>query len=134
HQVVVVRKKKQRGRKRQKRRLRIAAVSEAAPGSEHDKKVYDRSRLQLRRGGRGYGDSGSPGSGLQTPTKRAPKGRVSERQRRRNRRLGRKRIAAEHGIGKMKIWRIAADKYRNPRRRHTLVMKNVAGLHNRMYA
>ena len=32
----------------------------------------------------------------------------------------------------MKIWRIAAD--RNPRRQHTLMFENVAGLHNRMFA
>ena len=48
--------------------------------------------------------------------------------------MGRKRVAVEHGIGKMKVWRVAAERWRNPRRRHTLVMKNVAGLHNRMYA
>ena len=46
----------------------------------------------------------------------------------------RKRIAAEHGIGKMKIWRIAAERYRNPTRRHTLILKNVAGLHNLMFS
>jgi hypothetical protein len=32
------------------------------------------------------------------------------------------------------VWRVAAERWRNPRRRHTLVMKNVAGLHNRMFA
>jgi hypothetical protein len=32
------------------------------------------------------------------------------------------------------VWRIAAERYRNPRRRRTLIMKNVAGLHNRMFA
>jgi hypothetical protein len=46
----------------------------------------------------------------------------------------RRRIVAEHGIGKMKVWRVAAERYRNPVRRHTLIMKNVAGLHNLMYA
>jgi len=40
----------------------------------------------------------------------------------------------EHGIGKMKVWRIAAERYRNPRRCHTLMMKNIAGLHNLMFA
>ena len=48
--------------------------------------------------------------------------------------VSRRRIVAEHGIGKMKIWRIASERYRNPNRRHTLIMKNVAGLHNLMYA
>ena len=48
--------------------------------------------------------------------------------------MSRRRVVAEHGIGKMKVWRIAAERYRNPRRRHTLIMKNVAGLHNLMFA
>ena len=34
----------------------------------------------------------------------------------------------------MKIWRIAAERFRNPIRRHTLIIKNVAGLHNLMFA
>jgi hypothetical protein len=46
----------------------------------------------------------------------------------------RRRIVAEHGIGKMKVWRIAAERYRNPDRRHTLIMKAVAGLHNLLFA
>src|SRR5881394_2640298 len=41
HQVVVVRKRKPSGRRGQKRRVRIAAVSGAFPGRTHDKKVYD---------------------------------------------------------------------------------------------
>ena len=48
--------------------------------------------------------------------------------------MSRRRIVAEHGIGKMKIWRIAAERFRNPSRRHTLILKNVAGLHNLMFA
>ena len=48
--------------------------------------------------------------------------------------VSRRRIVAEHAIGKMKVWRIAAERYRNPVRRHTLIMKNVAGLHNLMFA
>ena len=57
----------------------------------------------------------------------------SDEEKRANRGLAKERIVAEHGIGKMKIWRITADRYRNPPRRHTVMMKNVAGLHNRMY-
>lgn len=34
----------------------------------------------------------------------------------------------------MKVWRIASEQYRNPVRKHTLVMKNVAGPHNPMDA
>ncbi len=37
-------------------------------------------------------------------------------------------------IGKRKIWRIVADRIRNPRRKHTVIMKNVAGRHNLMFS
>ncbi len=134
HQVVVVRKKKRPGRGRPRpRKVRIAAVSAAAPGSTHDKKVYDRSGLELPAGVPGAGDTGYLGTGLRVPT-RKPRGRpLTRRQKAGSRRLARRRVVVEHGIGKMKVWRIAADRSRNPRSRHTLMMKNVAGLHNRMF-
>ena len=134
HQVVVVRKRKRPGRGGPRpRKVRIAAVSGAAPGSTHDKKVYDRSRLELPPGVPGAGDTAYLGTGLRVPARR-PRGRpLTRRQKAGNRRLARRRVAVEHGIGKMKVWRIAADRYRNPRPRHTLMLKNVAGLHNRMF-
>lgn len=138
NQIVVVRKRKQAGRRKagqkQKRRLRVAAVSPTAPGKMHDKKVYDRTRTIVPPGVARVGDTGYQGTTLRTPVKRQRGQKLSRRQRRGNRRLSRRRIAAEHGIGKMKIWRIAAERYRNPVRRHTLVIKNVAGLHNLMFS
>jgi hypothetical protein len=134
HQVVVVRKKTRPGRGGpRKRKVRIAAVSGAAPGAMHDKKVYDRSRLDFPAGVPGTGDTAYQGTRLRVPT-RKPRGRpLAARLKAGNRRVARRRIVVEHGIGKMKVWRSAADKYRNPRSRHTLVMKNVAGLHNRVF-
>jgi len=133
-QVVVVRRRKRPGRGGDRRRLRIAAVSATFPGSVHDKKVFDRTRVVIPEGATGYGDTAYLGTGLKTPRRKPPKGQLTARQRAGNRRVGRKRVAAEHGIGKLKVWRVAAERWRNPRRRHTLVMKNVAGLHNRMFA
>ena len=117
----------------EKQKVRIKAVSKAARGRVHDKKVYDRSRLQIPAGVPKSGDSGYQGSDLRVPEKKPRKGSLSDEETRSNRRLAKERMAAEHGIGKRKIWRIAADRYRNPPRRHTVMMKNVAGLHNRMY-
>ncbi len=130
HQVVVTRKRKAPGGKQ---RVQIKAVSKAAQGRVHDKKVYDRSRLRIPKGVPKSGDSGYQGSDLQVPKKKPRSGQLSDEERRANRRLAKERIVAEHGIGKVKIWRIAADRYRHPPRRHTVMMKNVAGLHNRMY-
>ena len=134
HQVVVVRKRKAPGRAGQRRRVRIAAVSRAFPGKTHDKKVYDRTGVVCPRGVRRTGDTAYIGTGLLTPRKKPRGGRLTARQKAGNRRVSRRRIVVEHGIGKMKVWRIAAERYRNPRRRHTLIIKNVAGLHNLMYA
>jgi hypothetical protein len=138
HQVVVVRKRKRPGPapggRSKPRKVRVAAVSPARGGRVHDKRVYDRTRTVRPPDVPGTGDLGYQGTSPRHPHRKPPKGKLTPRQRRGNRRLSRRRVVAEHAIGKMKIWRVAADRYRNPLRRHTLVMKNIAGLHNMMYA
>ncbi len=130
----MVRVRKRPGRCGDRRRLRVAAVSPTFPGSVHDKEVFDRARVAIPGGATGYGDTAYFGTGLTTPRRKPPEGPLTPRQKAGNRRVGRKRVAVEHGIGKRKAWRIAGERWRNPRRRHTLMTKNVAGLHNRMFA
>ena len=65
HQVVVVRK----------RTVRVAAVGKAAPGTTHDKRMYDRSRLELPDGVQGTGDSGYQGTDLEVPHRKPRGGR-----------------------------------------------------------
>jgi len=134
HQVVVVRRRKRPGRRGQPRRVRIAAVSPAFPGRTHDKRVFDRAPVRAPAGVKRFGDTAFLGTGLRTPMRKPKGGALTARQRRGNRRLARRRVVAEHGIGKMKVWKVVADRYRGPRRRHTLIFKNVAGLHNLMFA
>jgi len=43
------------------------------------------------------------------------------------------RIVVEHGIGKMKIWQILTQRFRNKRKDHTIIFKNIAGLQNLMF-
>ncbi len=133
-QVVVVRRRKPPGPGIKPRRVRIAAVSESAPGRVHDKRLYDAARVVAPPDVKRTGDTAYLGTDLETPTRRPRGGVLSARQEAGNRRVARRRIVAEHGIGKMKVWRIASERYRNPVRRHTLIMKNVAGLHNLMFA
>lgn len=133
-QVVVARVRKRPGRGVTKRRVRVVAISPTFPGATHDKRVFDRAGVRVPAGVTGYGDTAYLGSGLTTPHRKPRGGALTARQKAGNRRVGRKRVVVEHGIGKMKVWRVAAERWRNPRRRHTLVMKNVAGLHNRMFA
>jgi hypothetical protein len=133
-QVVVVRRTKPPGPGAEPRRVRIAAVSESVPGKMHDKKVYDRSRIVARRDAKRTGDTAYLGTGLRTPTRKPRGGELTGGQKAGNRSVARRRVVAEHGIGKMKVWRVASERYRNPVGRHTLIMKNVAGLHNLMFA
>jgi len=133
-QVVVVRRRKAPGPGAKPRRVRIAAVSASFPGQVHDTRVDDETRVVGPPGAGRTGDTGYVGTGLETPTTKPPGGELTARPKAGNRRVSRRRIVAEHGIGKMKVWRIAAERYRNPVRRHTLIRKNVAGLQNLMCA
>jgi hypothetical protein len=133
-QVVVVRRTKPPGPGPKPRKVRIAAVCESVPGRMHDKKVYDRSRVVVPRDAKRTGDTAYLGTGLKTPTRKPCGGELTGAQKAENRRVARRRVVAEHGIGKLKVWRVASERYRNPVGRHTLIMKNVAGLHNLMFA
>jgi hypothetical protein len=132
--VVVVRRTKPPGPGRKPRKVRIAAVCPSVPGSMHDKRLYDRSRVVAPRDAKRMGDTAYLGTGLRTPARKPRGGELTAGQKAENRVVSRRRVAAEHGIGKMKVWRVASERYRNPIGRHTLIMKNVAGLHNLMFA
>ena len=133
-QVVVVRRTKPPGPGKKPRKVRIAAVGASAPGSVHDKRLYDRSRVVAPPDAKRTGDTAYLGTGLRTPARKPRGGELTAAQKAANRRVARRRVVAEHGIGKMKVWRVASERYRNPVARHTLIMKNVAGLHNLMFA
>jgi hypothetical protein len=136
HQVVVARKRKNpgRSRKRQKRKVRIAAVSKSFTGKTHDKKMYEQTRTVSPSQIPKKGDTGYLGTALEIPWKK-PKGReLTQCQKRSNRRFSSERVTVEHGIGKMKIWRMASERFRNRLHTHTVMFKNVAGLHNLMFA
>jgi hypothetical protein len=132
--VGVVRRTQPPGPGAEPREVRIAAVCPSVPGKAHDKKLYDRSRVVAPRDAKRTGDTAYLGTGLTTPTRKPRRGEPTEGRKSENRRVARRRVVAEHGIGKMKVWRVAAERYRNPVGRHTLIMKDVAGLHNLMFA
>lgn len=121
-------------RKGKKEHLRIAAVTKAFPGSVQDSKIYKNQRIICPPGTTGMADLGFLGTSLTIPI-RKPRGKpLSTEQKCKNRRHAKRRIVVEHGIGKMKIWKILSERYRNTRSRHSLIFKNVAGLSNLMFA
>lgn len=132
HQVVVVRKRKRKG---QKRKLRIAAVSKAFPGRRHDKKIEEEMRTLSPPSVRRQGDLGYQGTPFMIVPKKKPRGKpLPPRWEKTNHLRASERMCAEHGIGKMKIWRICRDQFRGRRKDHTLLFKNVAGFHNLMFS
>ena len=133
-QVVVVRRRKPPGPGVKPRKVRIAAVSESCPGKTHDKKIYDRSRVVGPPDAKRTGETAYLGTGLTTPARKPRGGELTGRQKAENRRVarspgrGRARDRQDEGVAG------GVERYRNPVSRHTLIMKNVAGLHNLMFA
>jgi hypothetical protein len=114
---------------------RILSVSRSVPGSKHDKKLYDESRLTYLRNIKPISDLGYFGvEGITMPNKK-PKGKeLTVEQKQFNGELSKQRIKIEHTIGRMKIFQILSQRYRNDLANHSLIFKNIAGLHNLMYA
>ena len=130
-QVVVSKRKDSTGTTK----TRIEAVSKSFPGNVHDKKVYDESRMRTPREVRKRADSGYQGAAaMKVPHKKPSKKELTSEQKEENRLHSSDRICVEHGIGKMKLWRIVSDRFRNRSSIHGLIFKNIAGLSNLMFA
>jgi len=113
---------------------RIASVSPSHPGSDHDLTVR-RAGPKLRKGVHLYGDSAYQGHDKEHPTidfpyKKPRTGELTAEEKEYNRGLSRFRVRVEHGIGRMKRFRVISDRFRNPRRTHHTKMSIVAGLTN----
>ena len=129
-QVVVSKRKDPSG----KTGTKIEAVSKRFPGTMHDKKIYDHARVVTPPGTTRRADSGYQGTNMDTPHKKPPKKELTLVQKKQNRLHSSERVCVEHGIGKMKIWKIVSERFRNPRPSHSLIVKNSAGLSNLMFA
>lgn len=130
HQIAVVKVKKKTTRSR----VRIKAVSKAFCGKTHDKEIYVQTRTTSPPKTFRYGDKGYQGTSLTIPHKKPKGALLSQAQKEWNHVHSSLRIVVEHGIGKMKIWKMASERYRNKRNHHTVMMKNIAGLQNLMFA
>ena len=64
-----------------------------------------------------------------------PKGKdLTKEQKQFNKELSRRRIKVEHSFGKMKIYQILSQRFRNPLSKHSIIFKNIAGIHILMFA
>ena len=114
---------------------KIRSVTKSIPGKKHDKKLFDETKLKLPKQVDLTGDLGYYGVNQMNLPHKKPKGKeLTQIEKQFNKELSKRRITIEHTFGKMKIYQILSQSFRNPLSKHTIIFKNIAGLHNLMYA
>lgn len=122
-QVVVVKKTKQ------------IICTFTGKGRDHDFKLFKRSALTIHetialKADKGYQGIKHLHPNSQTPHRKPPKRELSKEQKVYNRKLASERITVEHVIGKLKVFRILQERYRNRRKRFGLRLSLIAGIYN----
>jgi DDE superfamily endonuclease/Helix-turn-helix of DDE superfamily endonuclease len=119
-----------------KRTGKIEGLSPTVEGKRHDKKLADEQAWRFPKGSKLWKDTGFQGYEPQNtttfqPTKK-PKGRdLSPQEKGVNKAIAQERIAIEHSLAGVKVFRIVHDVYRNLRAGFDdLVMEIACGLHN----
>ena len=64
------------------------------------------------------------------PKKKSKYHPLTEQEKQCNLELSRCRVMIEHVIGRVKVFRIIAERYRNRRKKHALRMKLICGIYN----
>jgi hypothetical protein len=104
-------------------------------GREHDFKLFKRSKIAIQDkieclGDRGYQGLQKLHRKSQTPKKKPRGGALTPQEKQQNQALASRRVIGEHVIGKLKVFRILGEKYRNRRRRFGLRLNLLASLYN----
>ena len=113
---------------------RILATAFCA-GHTHDFALFKRSRLWLSQSCRCIGDAGYRGlsrwhRNSQTPHKKSKHHPLTPEQKVENRQLSSERMVVEHALGRLKVFRILSERYRNRRKRFGLRFKLLAAVSN----
>lgn len=110
----------------------ILSVGKAYRGPKADIKIYEEEppaallRDKPRLGDKAYCDRKHPE--IETPVKKPKGSELSAQQLAANTEVSRKRVRVEHGIRRVKGWRIVRDEYRMPTGLFTSVTSVVVGL------
>jgi hypothetical protein len=104
-------------------------------GKKNDFALFKQSRTPLLAAELCLGDSGYQGldklhKNSQTPKKKSKHHPLSAEEKASNRQLSQGRIGIEHVIGRLKVFRILLERYRNRRRRFGLRFNLIAALCN----
>ncbi len=106
-----------------------------AKGSIHDFQLFKTSRIGIHPQTKCLADSGYQGltklhTNSQTPQKKSKHQPLTPAQKVTNRELAGRRILAEHVIGRLKVFRILSERYRNRRKRFGLRFNLIAAIYN----
>ena len=106
-----------------------------ASGSKHDFQLFKDDQVEIAEHICMLADAGYQGladlhKNSRTPFKKSKLHPLTERQKRRNRSLARKRIVIEHIFRKLKVFRILSERYRNRRKRFPLRFNLIAAIYN----
>ncbi|MCP5061612.1 MAG: transposase family protein [Ignavibacteriae bacterium] len=111
------------------------SVTKSTNGKKHDKKLFDETKLYSTKRVDLTGDLGYHGvNQMNLPHKKPKEKELTKEQKQFNKELSRRRIKVEHSFGKMKIYQILSQRFRNPLSKHSIIFKNIARLHNLMFA
>lgn len=104
-------------------------------GKKQDFALFKESRTLLPPGVLALADSGYQGLDKRHPNSRTPKKKskhhpLTQVEKASNRQIARQRIRCEHIIGRLKVFRILAERYRNRRKRFGLRFNLIAALCN----
>ena len=104
-------------------------------GNLHDFHLFKESDIVLAPETLCLADSGYLGidklhANSRIPAKNSKLHRLTAEQRRANRELAKQRICCEHVIGRLKVFHILSDRYRNRRKRFGLRFNLIAAIYN----
>ena len=104
-------------------------------GSEHDFKLYKRSKIRIKKEVKCLADKGYQGIKKhhhfsQTPRKKPRKDKLSVAEKKDNRELAKQRIIIENVFAHLKKFRILQGRYRNRRKRFGLRFNLIASVYN----
>ena len=117
---------------------RIVAVA-FAPGKVHDFSLFKESGVTFSKETLCLADSGYQGiqklhEKSRTPKKKSKHHPLTKEEKQSNRDLSRQRMLVEHVIGRLKVFKLLAERYRNRRKRFGLRFTLIAALYNLEYA
>jgi hypothetical protein len=104
-------------------------------GKNHDFRLFKESGVNIYKDIKAVTDTGYLGlqkihTNTDMPKKKSKNNPLTLADKQRNRELSSQRVLNEHAIGKIKRFKIVADKYRNRRKRFGLRFNLIAGIYN----